>query len=299
MTERSTPPTERDQQQLLRAATYASVGTAALIIAAKLVGWVMTDSLAMLASLIDSIMDMIVSVINLIAIRYALQPPDEEHRFGHGKAEDLAAFTQSAFIACSALLIAAEAITRFSAPQATENTALGIGILIFSTIITLGLVLFQRHVMTVTKSQVIAADSVHYASDIWVNLAIVLSLATASFFQRNWVDPLFAIFIALYMLKGASQIMQSAFRNLMDHEFSDNDKNIILAIIETHPEVIGVHEMRTRLSGNTPFIQFHLEMEGSITLYQAHLISDEIVAAILNIFPNAEIFIHQDPAYRA
>jgi ferrous-iron efflux pump FieF len=289
------PHPETAHNQLTKWATYASVATASIIIIAKIIGWMMTGSLTLLASLVDSILDMLISVINLVAVRYALQPPDKEHRFGHGKAEDLASFIQSGFIAFSALFIAVEAAKRFYAPQAPENTTIGIAIILFSTIITLGLVLFQRYVIRKTNSSVIAADNIHYVSDIFVNLAIIASLFAGNFFTNYWIDPVCAIFIALYMLQGARSIVQKAFNNLMDHEFSGEDRKKVYAIIHAHPEVLGVHEMKTRSSGNKPFIQFHLEMDGSISLFNAHSISDEIEAAIKKQFPNADIFIHQDP----
>jgi ferrous-iron efflux pump FieF len=284
-----------DSHHLLRLASYASVGTAAVIIAVKMVGWFMTDSLALLASLVDSVLDIVVSCINLVAIRYALQPPDEEHRFGHGKAEDLAAFTQASFIGFSAVLIAAEAVKRFYVPQVMVNGGIGLWVMVFSTVLTVALVLFQQRVMRVTRSAVIAADSMHYFSDILVNLATMLSLVIAFFIKSSWVDPLFAIGIAVYMLKGAWNILQGAFKNLMDHEFNDEDKARITAIIDTHPEVLGVHEMKTRYSGSKPFIQFHLEMDGAISLYKAHRISNDIEHTIKQQFQDAEIFIHQDP----
>jgi len=284
-----------DNEQLMRRATYAAAIIATVIIIAKLSGWLLTGSIALLASLIDSVLDVVVSLVNMAAVHYALQPPDEEHRFGHDKAEDLATFIQSAFIGGSAVIIVYEACRRLTMDELPSLPIIGIGVSLFATILTLILVRYQRYVVKKTGSSIIAADRLHYTSDIMINIAIIASLTINKFYPNQWIDPICAIGVATYMIYSAWEIVQGAFNNLMDHEFSTDDRDAICEIINNHPEVLGMHEMKTRRSGNKRFIQFHLEMDGTISLYDAHRISDEIENMIRLRFPLAEIFIHQDP----
>jgi ferrous-iron efflux pump FieF len=283
------------KDQLIKAASYLSILISVFIIIAKLAGWLLTDSVSILASLVDSFLDVGVSLLNLVAVHYALQPPDNEHRFGHGKAEDLAVFVQSAFLGASGIVVAAIAIKRIFSPQIVERGAAGIGVMVFSIILTIGLVLFQRHVIRETKSNVIEADSFHYAIDLLSNILIVAGIILSYYFDITLADPIFALGISLYILFGAWKLLYKAFKNLMDHEFSDEEKEKIVKIIRGHPKVSGFHDLKTRYSGSNPFIQLHLEMDGRIPLQKAHDIAHEIEQEILKIMPSAEILIHQDP----
>lgn len=285
-----------EKAKLMKWATYASVATAAIIIAIEIFAWLLTDSISILSSLVDSVLDILVSLVNLTAVRYALQPADEDHRFGHGKAEDIAAFAQSAFICGSAVFIAAEAFRRVAAPRAIEHIDIGLWVMVASTLLTLMLILFQRHVIRKTQSLVIQTDYLHYVMDIGVNIGVILSLIIFAIWNVSWVDPLVAIGIAIYMIRGAWRVGQQAFHKLMDKEFENADRDRIKSIVLEHPEIDGMHELRTRYSGIHSFIQFHLELNGDIALNKAHTISEEVERNIQKVFPNAEITIHQDPA---
>lgn len=280
---------------LKKRATYAAVVAATTIIVAKLIGWFMTSSLSILATLVDSLLDIVASIMNLLAVSYALQPPDEDHRFGHEKAEDIAAFTQAAFITGSALFVIATALRRFFTPEVVHPNIIGIYVMVFSVCVTGALVYFQSYVIKRTQSAAIKADSLHYFSDLITNFCIIIALIIQQYWPVKWLDPCLAVIISGYMIKSGWHIAISAFNNLMDREFDNEQREKIFHIIHAHPEVKGVHDLKTRWAGNKPFIQFHLELDGDMPLRQAHTIADEIESKVLEAFPYAEIFIHQDP----
>jgi cation diffusion facilitator family transporter len=284
-----------EQPKLVLIASYSSVAVSLIIIIAKLIGWILTDSLTLLASLADSLLDITASFINLVAIKYAQQPPDHEHRFGHTKAEDLAVFAQSSIFAISGVLIAFSAVERFFSPLRVENSAIGIGIIVFSIVLTILLITVQKFVIGKTNSHVISADHLHFKTDLLANIVIIFSLYFSSQFNVMFLDPLCALLIAMYLLHGAWELLQRAFNNLMDHEFTDAEKDKLKLIIKAHPKTIGLHDLRTRYAGTKPFIQFHLELDGTISLNEAHAISDEIEVMLIAEYPGADIIIHQDP----
>lgn len=286
---------QKSYPRLMRAATYASVIIASILILIKLGGWFATNSLSLLATSIDSILDFGASIVNLIAIRHALQPADKEHRFGHGKAEALASLAQAAFIAGSGIFLFLESVERFLEPRVVQNTDIGIGIMVVAIILTAILVGFQAYVVNKTNSIAISADSLHYRADILVNIAVIISLFLSANF--NWViaDPIFALLIVFYMLFGAFKIGVTALEVLMDKEFPDEDRKRIKDIAESHEKVLSIHDMRTRSSGANSFIQFHAEMPKDISLLEAHEIADEVMYMVEKSFPNTEVLIHQDP----
>ncbi len=281
--------------RLMRLATYASVTVAGLLIVAKLGAWVATDSVAILSSLIDSILDALASLINLVAVHHATTPADKEHRFGHGKAESIAGLGQAAFVAGSAIFLIFESIPRLVAPQPIAHGEAGIAVMVLAVVLTLALVRFQIYVVRKTDSVAIGADSLHYRTDLLVNLAIMGSLGLSAFGGLDWIDPAVAMIIAVYILYSAARIARTALDGLMDHEFPLDDRQRILDIAAAHALVKGVHDLRTRRSGLQPFIQLHLELSGAISLHDAHVISDQVEAAIMAAFPGAEVMIHQDP----
>jgi ferrous-iron efflux pump FieF len=284
-----------DVARLMRLATYASVATALALILAKIVAYLLTDSVSMLSTLLDSLMDAAASLINLIAVRHALTPADREHRFGHGKAEALAGLGQSAFIAGSAVFLLFESIGRLATPQPITNGMVGIGVMLFSMATTLVLVLFQRHVIRRTGSLAVSADSLHYVGDIAANLAVLAALVLSSQLGWNRADPIFAIGVSFYVAFTGWQIARGAFDMLMDREMPDEERARIRAIAMANPRVRNMHDLRTRRSGPQRFIQFHLEMDPEMRLTEAHHLSDEVEAAILDEFPAAEVIIHEDP----
>jgi ferrous-iron efflux pump FieF len=284
-----------DTARLMRLATYASVTTALLLILAKIVAYLLTDSVSMLSTLLDSLLDAAASLVNLIAVRHALTPADREHRFGHGKAEALAGLGQSAFIAGSAVFLFIQSASRLVTPTPITNGMVGIGVMLFSMAMTLALVLFQRQVIRRTGSIAVSADSLHYVGDIAANLAVLAALVLSTQFGWSRSDPIFAIGVSFYIVFTAWQIARGAFDMLMDREMPDAERKRIRAIVMANPRVRNMHDLRTRRSGPHRFIQLHLEMDPNMRLTEAHELSDEVEAAIQREFPAAEVIIHEDP----
>src|SRR5262252_6451077 len=281
--------------RLRRLATYASVAVAAILIAAKFVAWLETGSVALLSSLVDSLLDAAASLVNLFAVRHAMSPADREHRFGHGKAEPLAVLGQSAFIIGSAMLLFAEAIRRLIRPVPVENAPAGIAVAILSIGVTVGLVLYQRYVVRRTGSIAVSADELHYRSDVVLNLGVIVALMLASSLDQPLLDPLFGGGIGIWIVYSAVRLVRLSLFQLMDHELPDDEREKIRAIAQSHPDVAAAHDLRTRVAGPTAFIQIHIEMDGSLSLVRAHEISDEVEAKLRAAYPSAEIMIHQDP----
>jgi ferrous-iron efflux pump FieF len=283
------------KDRLLRLATHASVATATLLIAAKLVAWAMTGSVSVLASLIDSMMDVAASLINLFAVRYALLPADREHRFGHGKAESLAGLAQTTFIAGSAVFLILQAFDRLLHPRPLEDVGIGIGVMVFAIVATLALLLFQRHVIRATGSTAIRADALHYTTDVLTNVSIIVALLLSGYGWHG-IDALFGLGIAIYILHSAWRIGHEAFHLLLDRELPDEQRQRIREAALSHAEVRGVHDLRTRRSGHDIFIQMHVELDDELSLFRAHEIADEVEMLIQNIQPGADVLIHTDPS---
>jgi len=281
--------------RLMRLATYASVATACTLIVVKLGAWAMTGSVALLSTLIDSSLDAAASIINLWAVRHALTPADNEHRFGHGKAEPLAGLGQAAFIVGSGALLLAEAVSRLQHPVTVTNTDIGVAVMAFSILLTALLVRFQKKVLSKTNSVAISADSLHYTGDVLINGSVIVSLLLGAKLGWTWIDPVFAIAIAAYLLWNAWQISLNSFDMLMDRELPEEDRLRIKEIARSHPDVRGMHDLRTRLSGQQGFIQLHLALDDDLTLVKAHDIADQVERAIMDAFPQFDVIIHQDP----
>ncbi len=288
------PEATEKNATLLKRVTLASTLTALVLIALKLVTWLWTGSVSMLASLVDSAMDAIASLINLLAVRYALVPADDEHRFGHGKAESLAGLAQAAFISGSALFLLLHAVDRILHPAPVQRTTLGIAVIVFSLALTLALLTYQRYVIRHTGSVAIRADALHYATDVLSNLGVIAALLLAQFGLPIF-DPILAIAIAGYILIGAWRIGRDSLDHLMDRELDDAVRERIKQLALEHTEVRGIHELRTRRAGQTAFIQLHLEMEPQLTLAEAHAIADMVEAQIRAAVPASDVIIHQDP----
>ncbi len=281
--------------QLMRLATYASMTVAIVLILTKAVAWVMTDSVSLMATLIDSCLDALASLVNLIAVRHALTPADKQHRFGHGKAEALAGLGQATFIAGSALFLVLEAIAHLWHPKPLSSMGIGIGVMVISILATLALLIFQRHVISKTGSTAIKADHLHYKTDLLVNGSVIVALLLAWYGWPGF-DPAFALGIAAYILYSAWEIASESLDLLMDRELPVEDRERIKAIARNHPQTRGMHDLRTRKSGTTVFIQLHLELDDSLTLLQAHAIADDVEDRIRAEYPDAEVIIHEDPA---
>jgi ferrous-iron efflux pump FieF len=282
--------------QLMKRATYASVAVASVLIAAKVIGWLLTGSVSVLSSLLDSLLDIAASLVNLVAVHHAVTPADREHRFGHGKAEPLAGLGQSAFIVGSAAFLFIEVLHRALSPEPVENSRVGIAIMLFSIVVTIVLVSYQRYVVARTGSLAIGSDELHYRADVILNGSVILSLVLGNLLGWSFLDPLFGAAIGVWIVYSAWQVASRALTQLMDREIPDDDRARIRAIALAHDEVSAVHDLRTRAAGPTAFVQLHIEMDGAMTLAHTHIVSDEVEARILEAFPNAEVIIHQDPA---
>ncbi|HYG87770.1 MAG TPA: cation diffusion facilitator family transporter [Azospirillum sp.] len=288
--------TEDRAARLRRWATYASVCMASILIVAKLTAYLLSESVSILSSLIDSSTDLMASVVTLLGVRHALRPADRSHRFGHGKAEALAALAQAAFIAGSAAFLSIEAVRRLIFPSPIGETGLGIAVMLLSIVLTAALVTFQRYVVRQTDSVAIGADRLHYSGDLLMNSAVIAALLISRFTGIGAVDPLFGLGIAAFLLWGAKGIAWDALAVLMDRELPQEDRDRVVSIVHAHPEAHGLHDLRTRSSGIGVFIELHLELEPALTLAEAHDITDAIEQELRAAFANAEVLIHQEPA---
>lgn len=286
--------TQSQYAKQLNFATAASVLTASALIILKLIAWAITGSVSIMASLVDSLMDALASMINLLAVRYSLAPADSEHRFGHGKAEPLAGLIQASFICGSAVFLILHAIERLQKPEPLQDIAIGISIMVVATILTIALLFIQRRVIKQTGSTAIRADALHYTGDVLSNLSIIVALII-SYSGITWADSVFAIAIAMYISFHAWRIGHDAFQQLMDRELDDEEKNKVIRAVLSHPQVKGAHDLRTRQSGQTKFIQMHIELDDNLPLIESHRIADAIEVAIKSAIPQAEVLLHQDP----
>jgi len=279
---------------LVKRAGQAAIIAASLLIIVKLVAWMVTGSSSILAALTDSLMDVTTSIINLFAIKVALQPADKEHRFGHGKAESLAGLVQAAFISGSSVFLMINGISAVINNHQIVATNLGISVMILSLVVTLALVLFQSYVVKKTNSMAIKADSLHYRTDIVLNGAVLLAIVLAGY-GWGWADGVFAIAVSLYILHGAWEIGSQSIDALMDKQLPQEDNELILKLAYKVEGVRGVHDLRTRSSGYIKFIQLHLELDDGQSLYDAHDKADKLEFGLQAAFPGADILIHLDP----
>lgn len=280
--------------RLMRLATRAALATALLLALAKAVAWWLSGSVSLLAGLTDSLLDGAASLLNLIAVHYALRPADEDHRYGHGKAEALAGLAQALFVGASAVLVALQAIERLQHPQPLGAQALGIAVMLLSLAMTVALLLFQRHVVRVTGSTAVRADSLHYRSDLLLNSGILLALVLAGLgWQR--LDPLFGLGIAAYILWSAISIVREAVAVLMDQALAPELSERMHLLACSVPGVLGTHDLRTRISGTHWFVQLHVELPSELSLRQAHELCVQVEQAIRAEFPRAEVLVHADP----
>ena len=288
-------PSGASSAALNRSAALASIAVALLLLGLK--GWAAwsTGSTAMLGSLADTALDLIASLATLAGVWVAAQPDDQNHRFGHGKAEAIAAMFQVVLISLSALGLAFRAAEQLLAGQRTTAAGDGILVSVIAMAATVALLAWQRHVIRRTNSLAISTDHVHYQSDLLLNLAVIGALSLDQYFGLRGADPLFGLIIAGWLGWGAWGASQDAFEQLMDHEWPDDKKHRFLEVLARHPELRGVHDLRTRTSGNRDFVQFHVWVDGAMTVAAAHDVMDRIEAKILAEFPGIEILIHPDP----
>jgi len=281
--------------KLQRSASYASLSVAFTLVATKIWAWQATSSISVLSSLVDSFLDVLASSITVVAVYYAMQPADSEHRFGHGKAEGLAALAQSLIITISAVYVWIEAAERLTNPKAIGSPMIGVGVMGVSIALTLALVAYQRYVVRATGSMAISADSMHYQADLAVNLSVAIAVMLAGWTNWSLIDPLVGFGVAAYILWSTYGIATRALDVLLDRELPPEDRERIRELAIAHPDVHGFHDLRTRFGGSTYFIQFHLELKPDTTLLNAHRIMDHVEDAIHEIYPKCEIIVHTDP----
>jgi len=284
------------EPDLVQRAAMASVSTALVIAALKLAGALVTGSVALLASLTDSVADLAASAITLLSVRIAAQPPDREHRFGHGKAEALAALAQGALVAGATLLLAVEAARRLLEPRPPDVPGMGVFVMLASMALTVALVAYQRRVVRRTGSRAIEADSLHYRTDLLSNGVVLVALAAMEAEMPAWIDPLVALGVAAWLFYGCWRIVQGAVDELMDRELPGEVRTRILEAVRAFPQVQGVHDLRTRRSGHVVFIEMHAEFDPDMRLADAHAVTERIEAAVRRELPGAVVVIHQEPA---
>lgn len=280
--------------RLMRLASAAALTTAIVLVLTKAIAWWLSGSVSLLAGLTDSLLDSAASLLNLVAVNFALRPADEDHRFGHGKAEALAGLGQAMFIAVSAVLVGIQGVERLLTPQPLSSEWAGIAVMLLSLLMTLLLLLFQGHVVKVTGSTAIRADSLHYRSDLLLNASILVALILTAYGWHR-VDAIFAIVIAFYILYSAFSIVRQAMQVLMDEEISPDVNDRMMALALGVPGVAGAHDLRTRVSGTRWFVQLHLELPGELSLTKAHDRCVAVEKAIHDEFPRAEVLVHADP----
>ena len=280
----------------MRRAAIASVAVSVLLVVLKAGAYFASNSVAMLASLADSALDLFTSSLNLFAIHQALIPADAEHRFGHGKAEPLAGLAQAAFIIASALFLVIEGITRILNPEPLDHSGAALAVMAVSIALAIALILYQRRVVARTGSLAVHADLTHYIGDLVTNIGVVLAIVLTALMGFVLADPVIAILVAAGMAYTAWGVGRTSLDQLMDHELPDDARARIRAIVGGHPEVLSLHDLRTRAAGLTTFIQLHIELDPRMKLSDAHAVSDAVERDLCAAFPGAEVIIHQDPA---
>ena len=284
-----------DAGKLNRSAAYASIAVASLLVGLKIWAVWSTQSTAMLGSLADTVLDLVASLATLAGVWIAAQPADEEHRFGHGKAEALSAMFQVVLISISALTLAVRAAGQLVAGARPGGASEGIAVSGIAIVATLGLLAWQRRVIASTGSVAIATDHLHYKSDLLLNLAVIAALALDRYVGVPWADAAFGLLIALWLGWGAWHASTEAIDHLMDREWPDDRKARFLEVVARHPELKGLHDLRTRTSGNHDFVQFHMSVDPDMTVRDVHVVMDEIEAKLAKEFPGTEFLIHPDP----
>jgi cation diffusion facilitator family transporter len=280
-----------------RLASQVSLVVAMILVVVKLVAWIVTGSVALLSSAMDALVDTAASLATFFGVRYAERPPDQDHRFGHGKGEAVAGFTQATLLAGAALALAAQSAERLFFPEPIQLIGLGLGVVLASLIAATGLVIMQTIVVRRTGSTAIAADRAHYATDIAVNLAVLAALGATRLTGWERADPIFAVAISAYMLWNSRGIALEALKQLLDRELSSEQRDRISATVLACSDVRGLHDLRTRHAGDRIFVEFHLEVDGHLTIDEGHTVGDAAEAAVRRLFSSiVEVTAHLEPA---
>jgi ferrous-iron efflux pump FieF len=257
--------------------------------------YLFSNSVAMLASMADSGLDLLASAANFVAIRQSLTPADHEHRFGHGKAEPLAGLAQSAFIVASALFLLVQSLERLISPEPVQHSTEALAVMAISLILTIALLWYQQRAIAASRSTAIRADRAHYVGDLAGNLAVIVAILLSGWLGWQRADPVFALGVAALLLSSAWHVGRDSMDQLMDRELPDQERARIVRIVMGHPAVKDVHELKTRMAGLSTFIQAHVVLDGSLSLAAAHAITEGIEQALVHAYPGAQVIIHQDP----
>jgi len=276
-------------------AAVAAVGLSMALVAAKSWAWMLGGSAALLASLVDSVIDALISFTNFLAIRYAHRPADDDHRYGHGKAEGIAALAQAAFIAGSCVFVVLESLRVLGNPEAVGAIDLGIWVLVAASIATLVLTRYQAYAAKTSHSLAVEADAAHYNGDIAVNAGVIASLLAGRYLGWMWLDPIVGMLVAVWLLYSAKIIGMKAIDMLLDRELGSEMRDRIFTIIQETAGVEGLHDLRTRRSGPRILISFDIEVDATLTMIAAHDITHAVERRLLEAFPHAEVMIHTDP----
>ena len=288
-----------ESSRITRRITLIASGVAALLIVIKAVAWAMSGSVAVLASLVDSSLDLAASLIAAFAVRYAAKAPDEEHRCGHGKAEACSRLIQAGIVFTSAALVGREAIDRMIDPRPVASEGVAMAVMAVSTVLTIALIAAQSRAVKATGSVAVAGDRAHYAADTASNLVAFVGIGAAALTGLLWVDAVAGLLVALWLVWGAISVFRGASSQLMDSELSDEARAEIVALATADGRIEGVHGLRTRASGPIMHIQLHADLDPAMSLYDAHEAILAAEARILEAFPAADILIHPDPKGRA
>ena len=286
---------QKNTDSLVRSASIASLLVASTLIVLKYYGWVTTNSVSLLGSLADSLIDFLASVFVFVAISYSILPADAKHRFGYGKSEGLAAFVQSLFIGISGIYVCFEAIKRLLNPSQINQPSTAIWIILVSIVLTLALVMYQKYVVKKSKSIAIESDRYHYLTDTYINLSVLFSIAITGWTRFVFIDALVGLLISGVILYTSVTLLKKSFKILLDQEIQSDDRDRIREIALDHPKVLGFHDLRTRDTGREYIIQFHLELDPNMSLLESHEITDEVTDNILKLYPDSELIIHTDP----
>lgn len=296
MYDQETIPDEvRDQAHYAMLAARWAVVSVGVLILVKSYAYYLSGAVSLLGTLIDSFSDAGISLIMLMALKHSLKPADEEHRYGHGKAEGLAALFQVAFLTGAAVFLTLESLQRLAEPREVSHHLLGMGVAGFSVLLTLVLVGVQNYAIQRSSSLIVAADKRHYTSDVLLNGGVILALFIHMQGGPVWVDSVFGLGVAGYLVFTAVMTARDAADMLMDRELEEPLRQKIEDIVTQHPRIYGMHDLRTRSIGMMIHISFDVEIDPEISLREAHTITREVEQALLAEFPNADIIIHKDP----
>lgn len=281
---------------LRKIASWTSLSVSLILVFVKFGAWLLTGSVALLTSAIDALVDTASSLATYFGVRYAERPADKDHRFGHGKGEAIAGFTQAAFLGGAALVLAFQSGQRMLYPEALQEIDAGLWIIVVSLLAATGLVLMQTYVLKRTGSTAIAADRAHYLTDIAVNIGVLAALGVTRLTGWERADPTFATAISIYMLWNAYHIAAESLIQLLDRELPDEDRQRIKQVVLACEGAKNIHDLRTRYAGDRTFIEYHLEVDGHLTVDEGHAIGDVTEAAVASLLPGkVEVMAHLEP----